>query len=41
MQVRPIIFDPTLKNEGVGQSSAGALVPAGFNTGGWPLMALG
>ena len=26
---RPIIFDPTLKNEGVGSSSAGVLVPAG------------
>jgi hypothetical protein len=41
MQVTPFIFDPTLKNEGVGQSSAGALVPAGVRAGGWPLKALG
>jgi hypothetical protein len=28
-QLRPFIFDPTLKNEGVGSSSAGVPVPAG------------
>jgi hypothetical protein len=33
-QVTPFIFDPTLKNEGVGQSSAGALVPVGVKADG-------